>query len=74
LIIVPINHVGGVNDYSAIEHFTRPETTPGDIVALCQTQPDSLDNITNMQVNAIVLYVGQSIALMRNAWQAIGGR
>jgi hypothetical protein len=59
---------------SAIEHFTRPETTPGDIVALCQTQPENLSNIPNMQVNAIVLYVGQSIALMRNAWYAIGGR
>lgn len=59
---------------SAIEHFTKPETTPGDIVALCQSQPDSLGNIPNMQVNAIVLYVGQSIALMRNAWYSIGGR
>ncbi len=59
---------------SAIDHFTKPETTPGDIVTLCKTQPENLKNIPDMQINAIALYVGQSNNLMEVAWQSIGGR
>ena len=58
---------------SAIAHFTKLETTPGDIVNMCKTEPENLDNIAEMQINAITLYVRQSINLMLNAWYAIGG-
>ena len=48
------------------------------IAAVYQVIADSkkganLDNIAEMQINAITLYVRQSINLMLNAWYAIGG-
>lgn len=59
---------------SSIEHFTKPETVPGDVVMLCRTQPENLQNISGLQVSTIVLYVEHSDSLVEHAWQTIGGR
>ncbi len=59
---------------SAIAHFIQPAAMASDLVALCATQPENIQNITQNNINAISTYAIRTTEMMQNAWYEIGGR